>query len=760
MPALGGTDGVDPDYETNGTFLSISSDTSNPFYKIFSSASRIQINTTNNAIRFGNAGWVAGNSDFNSTNSTTPPSGDLDLSQAYSITMEIMDLPNAGGQLQVRVDNNTSSSGNSIHGTDSLLLSLDDTGGLALGTLVINVPGDVTMNGADIGDVPVHHGTANSFIAFRCPSNCGDTTAPDAGGIEISEVTIAYTGMPFTPAPPSIQTIQLTPGDTTIDVSWVAVGGATDYDVAYGTVDDPADAGTTIVEDVGGTSYQITGLVNGTQYFVFVRSQNANGNSEFTNNAPDPNPSATPTAGPPGVAPTGLVVTPRPERLDVSWDAVVGATEYDVAYNTADDIGTATVIADVASTSTTIYGLTPATDYFVFVRASNPDGDGPYSGSVSAQPIAQPATDAERTWSNVNGEFDEVIYGGILTNTPPTTANNDVVANSNTTINGLNFFTEATTSGPLRHRGSSNNEWNFNGSSYTSDVTTPAIGMAAPAQRVYIGVPVNSTEAVDIVVNYRNSSSSANAAVRIVFIGGTSGNVLCIADASSNVAGDATCSLPAAHGESEVRIIYSREGTGSGGMHVSSISRIYPGTDRTWSNSNGEFAEFIYTSILTNTPPTTTNNDVVADTNASINGLNFFTEATTSGPLRHRGSNSNEWNFNGSSYTSDVTTPAVGNAAPAQRVYIGVPVDPASAVDIIVNHRNSSSSANAAVRIVFIGGTSGNVLCISDSSSNTAGDTTCSLAAVHGESEVRIIYSREGTGSGGMHVGSITRSYP
>lgn len=388
VPALGGTDGVDADYETNGTFLSISSDTSNPFYKIFSSASRIQINTTNNAIRFGNAGWVAGNSNYNATNATTPPSGDLDLSQAYSITLEISALPNAGGQLQIRVDNNTSSSSNSIHGGDSLLLSLDDAGGLDLGTLVVNVPGDITMNGVDIGDVSVHQGTENSFIAFRCPSNCGDTTAPDAGGIEISEVTIAYTGVPFTPAPPSPTTFSITPGDTTLDVSWAAVGGATGYDVGYGAVDDPADAGTLTIDDVAGTSTQITGLTNGTEYFVFIRSQNATGESAFSNNQPgSANPSGVPAGAPPA-APAAATLTADVESISATWAAVAGATTYDVAYNTTDSTTGATEILDLAGNGVVIPDLTAGTQYFVFVRAKNTSGTSSYGPSSSATPTA------------------------------------------------------------------------------------------------------------------------------------------------------------------------------------------------------------------------------------------------------------------------------------------------------------------------------------------------------------------------------------
>lgn len=741
-------------FGTDGTegFLAISDEITNPFYKAISSNSRILINEEGNLF-FGNALWAAGAVSGAASETGVLPAGDIDLSAAYSITVQIETVPTFGGSngFQVMVDNNTSSSSNSIHGSASRLTNL--TSDLAVGTLVINVPGDITMNGVDIGDVPVHRGTENSFIGFRCPSDCGDPNGDPANGIEISSIDIAYTGVAFTPAPPLAPT--LTAGDGEIEVSWMPVGGATAYDIGYGTVDDPLDAGTVIIEDETDTSATITGLTNGTEYFVFVRSQNANGNSEFSNNAPDPNPSAVPTAGPPGATPANVSVSSQPERLTVSWDAVDGATEYDVAYNTTDDSASATVIADVADTSATILNLTPGTDYYVFVRASNIAGDGPYSASATGQPAAQPATDTEREWTSGNGEFDEVLYASILANTPPTTSNNNIAEATDVVVNGLHFFTDVGVSGPIRHRGSSNQEFNYNGTSYAggNSTTTPANGNPAPAIRSYIGVPVESGAAAIISVTHRNSGSPTNGA--IVFVG-SDGNVLCQANATG---GETTteCSLASGHAQTEVRVIYSRENDSGGGMHLSSITRRYPGLDRTWSDDNGGFSEMQYASILTNPPPQSSNNNIVENTNAIVNGLRFFTDVGVSGPIRHRGG-SPEFNYNGTSYAggNSVTTPANGNPAPAIRASIGVPVETGSAVTISVTHRNSGSPTNGA--IVFVG-SDGNVLCQADA---TGGETTtnCDLTGGHSQTEVRIIYSRENDSGGGMHVSSIARDYP
>jgi hypothetical protein len=387
FPALT-VDDANPAYETVGTFLAISDDADNPFYKITGSAERITINEQNNMF-FGNAFWVAGNVSRTATSSTAggfvPPDGDIDLSAAYSITIEIESVPTftattGTNGFQVLVDNNTSGSANSIHGGASRFMNLQVDDGLAVGTMVINVPGDITMTptggaAAVVGNVPVHRGTANSFLGFRCPSECGD---PPADGIVISSIVVAYQENGVPPAPPSAPA--LIAGEEQIEVSWFPVGGATGYDVAYNTIDDTA--GAIVIEDIAGTSTTITGLANGTPYFVFVSSQNAEGNSAYSASS-----SATPAAGPPD-APAAPDLTAGAEQISVSWAAVTGATTYDVAYNTVNDTAGATVLADFVGTNTTISGLTGATEYFVFVLAKNLAGESGYGPGASATPTA------------------------------------------------------------------------------------------------------------------------------------------------------------------------------------------------------------------------------------------------------------------------------------------------------------------------------------------------------------------------------------
>ncbi|MBN2353075.1 MAG: fibronectin type III domain-containing protein [Spirochaetales bacterium] len=81
--------------------------------------------------------------------------------------------------------------------------------------------------------------------------------------------------------PPAPGAPALTPGDGQIGVSWTAVGGAASYNVFYNTVFDSGSAAQ-FGGDVAGTSTTVTGLANGTRYFVWVKSKNAGGTSAFS----------------------------------------------------------------------------------------------------------------------------------------------------------------------------------------------------------------------------------------------------------------------------------------------------------------------------------------------------------------------------------------------------------------------------------------------------------------------------------------------
>lgn len=151
-------------------FLALSSDVEAPFYVATAGGSRITI--ADNALSMSNARFTIGDSGT-PTVADVAPSGDIDLSRPYRITMTISDFTSADeaspGAFQIYVDNNTTSSGNSLHGADSRVSQLSPSDIPSLPYVLVLEP---------------EIGTANSFLQIRADSKVGNLT--------ISNVKIEY----------------------------------------------------------------------------------------------------------------------------------------------------------------------------------------------------------------------------------------------------------------------------------------------------------------------------------------------------------------------------------------------------------------------------------------------------------------------------------------------------------------------------------------------------------------------------------------
>ncbi|UZJ43768.1 hypothetical protein OOT55_14045 [Marinimicrobium sp. C6131] len=179
-----------------GEFMAISSDLTIPFYK-FNSTGRLAITETgelhisNNRFTMGFAGVE------NTAEGDTEVAGDIDLSEPYTLTLEIAERPASDeGRLQVLVDNSTTGSANSIHGENSVLLGTT-WGLLGTGTLEINVPGDVLLNNEPVLDengdpvtIDTHVGTATSFLQIWCPSDCGADIESEGFGVKFDSIML------------------------------------------------------------------------------------------------------------------------------------------------------------------------------------------------------------------------------------------------------------------------------------------------------------------------------------------------------------------------------------------------------------------------------------------------------------------------------------------------------------------------------------------------------------------------------------------
>jgi hypothetical protein len=187
------------------------------------------------------------------------------------------------------------------------------------------------------------------------------------------------TGIPSasTVKPPDPQTApSIIAGNGQLSVSWQAVEDASVYEIWAGTTNDTQTA-TKRGGDVSGLSAIITGLNNGTTYYVCIKAKNNIGISGFS----------PPATGKPLGTPATPTLNSGLGQLLVTWTTVAGADEYEVYYGI--DMPT-TLAVTTTVTTTTITGLTNGTTYNVRLLAKNAGGISDYGPSASGVPGVSP----------------------------------------------------------------------------------------------------------------------------------------------------------------------------------------------------------------------------------------------------------------------------------------------------------------------------------------------------------------------------------
>ncbi|QIL90367.1 fibronectin type III domain-containing protein [Microbulbifer harenosus] len=252
--------------------------------------------------------------------------GELDLGRPYRISFCVKEAVSGGRNMMVFVDNNTSNAGNSLWTGNNSRIFQAPVSQLEAGKRVeINVPGSPRMGGEVISDwasVDELVGEGTSFLQFRVEG--GNTVIIDDLLVEYQDEN-GQAALPacnvFTPAtaPDAPEAPTVLTGDAQLGVSWGSIVGAATYDLAYSTSDDIT--GATLVEGLTETSTTLTGLTNGTDYYVWVRATNNVGDSDWSTSA-----SATP------VEPLGCKLTTTSDiGADVAWSVWDGCVSPDTS---------------------------------------------------------------------------------------------------------------------------------------------------------------------------------------------------------------------------------------------------------------------------------------------------------------------------------------------------------------------------------------------------------------------------------------------
>ena len=249
-----------------------------------------------------------------------------------------------------------------------------------------SVAGSCTTSTTSCGITGLTPGTTY-YVAVTASNSLGEGTP-----------ATRVSGAPADP-PGAAGALTLTPGNARLTVTWSAPasdGGSavTGYTASAYPTNIGGSASQTCTST--GTSCALTGLTNGTGYFVSVVATNAAGDGPATSRSAAIPAAASPNAPPAPVsvpsAPTSLTVVPGRGYLAVSWRApatnggssITGYTARAHA-GTSDGPVEGFCTSTAATTGCTIAGLTAATDYVVEVSAANIAGS-------SSPAVSPPAT--------------------------------------------------------------------------------------------------------------------------------------------------------------------------------------------------------------------------------------------------------------------------------------------------------------------------------------------------------------------------------
>ena len=204
--------------------------------------------------------------------------------------------------------------------------------------------------------------------------------------------------------------LTVAPRPNQLEVGWdqpLDDGGATiiGYEIQYSN-----DRGATwrswhLSSPLDRLAADILGLNNGNTYVVRVRANNSQGHGPWLVSE-----STMPLGVP--AAPTQLELSPGDRRLEVTWAAPADdggskVREYGIQYS--EDAGTTwrpwNAVINGQRLEETITGLDNGTVYQVQVRASNGQGDGPWSAWGESQPATTPAAPAPPVLTSDNREL-------------------------------------------------------------------------------------------------------------------------------------------------------------------------------------------------------------------------------------------------------------------------------------------------------------------------------------------------------------------
>jgi fibronectin type 3 domain-containing protein len=209
---------------------------------------------------------------------------------------------------------------------------------------------------------------------------------------------------PAVTAPSAPTSVTANAGDNVVTVDWSPVAGATSFNIYHGTAPGVSKTTGTKVSGVQSPN-TVSGLTNGTPYYFVVTAVNSAGESSESAER-----TATPSATPPPLAPGNIRAEAGDSQATISWDAVGGATSYNIYVGTSAGVTMATGLKASGVTSPSVVTpLANGTKFYFVVTAVGTGGESAESFEVSATPAATPPPAAPGGVSAVPGNAQATV---------------------------------------------------------------------------------------------------------------------------------------------------------------------------------------------------------------------------------------------------------------------------------------------------------------------------------------------------------------
>ena len=340
----------------------------------------------------------------------------LQTGTSYNVRVATLNIAGTG-----EYTSETASTGATVPGEPLALTATPSSGKL---TVTWDAP---ASNGGTVITAYAVWYRLSSSVQYLLWSNTSSATTAVITGLTNGssyDVTVAATNAQgtgtyaFTTGTPAVVlqipgNVAATPSPTTIDLTWGAVTDATGYTVEWASA---ADTHTTLSGTSSTAAYQITGLTEGTEYFVRVKAT-ASGLVDSGWSTPI---SSTTTVSPLTQV-VGLSVSASSiSSIDAAWTLVTSAESYVVQWRVASGSYTLQNQVIVLTNSAAITGLASGTGYQVRVAAQKTGtnngawSSNEYAPTSSIGQVGGVQTDADHeeivvTWTLVSGAATYVV---------------------------------------------------------------------------------------------------------------------------------------------------------------------------------------------------------------------------------------------------------------------------------------------------------------------------------------------------------------